>query len=145
MATSGGVTQFVSDYWQEIPKNTGKQMLWSFATSGIVRAVVTSDIRAGLFTGAIAAFATMIHAFVTPIFLKFITTKLRMTWEEEMIRTTVAWVGAGSLAAYFGDNSVLANMYGMALLYGLWNYIEPSRRDLDRANWFGIMPDRLRF
>lgn len=137
--------QIASEYWRDIPKNTGKQMLYSFVFSSVARTLVSNDIRAGIFTGAVAALATAIHALVTPLFLKVISRGLRMTWEEEMCRTSIALLGAGYLASAFGDMTVLNNLFGLAMLYGLWNYIDANRRDLDRASWFVILPDHPRF
>lgn len=129
------------DYWKDIPKNTGKQMIYSFAFSGAIRFLVSGNVYAGLSSGSAAALATAVHGLVTPVFVKVFAYKARLTWEEEMCRTTIALIGSGYLASAFGDTTVLTNHFGLTILYGLWNHIEPNRRDLDSAAWFGIMPN----
>lgn len=139
--------QFLTDmpdiarqYWKDIPNNSTKQILYSFIAAAAFRTVVTADFRAGVYGGAIAASATLIHAMVTPIFLKFLAYKSRLTWEEELCRTMIALLGAGYVGSALGDMSVIRNIFQATILYSLWNHIEPSRRDLDKAAMFGILP-----
>lgn len=132
--------QVATEYWNELPKNTKSQMVYSFLFAGAIRLLATHDLRMGIFAGAIASLATAIHAFVTPIFAKIYTRSLRLTWELEMARTAIALTGSGYVASIFGDRSIFLHQISLMILYGLWNHIEPKRRDLDEAAWFGIMP-----
>ena len=134
------VQEAANDYWKDIPADTGKKMLFGFAASSVIRTLISGNISSGIFSGTVAALATGIHAFVTPLFLNIFDHKDRLTWEEEMARTSIAVVGAGYLASAFGDMSILANLLSMSILYGLYNSIDLNRRDLDKSSWFVIFP-----
>lgn len=126
------------DYWHMVPK-CRKELMISFAVAGLIRLATTQDLSLACMTGALAASATAIHALAAPLF-RNVLQKIRLSWEEEMCRTIVILIGVGSVASAYGDMSVLNNLFGLTILYGLWNYLEPTRRDTDRASAFGFMP-----
>jgi hypothetical protein len=53
--------KYGSAYWNEIPKNTTKQMVNAFFGICIVRTVLMNDPREGIIAGALSIIATGIH------------------------------------------------------------------------------------
>lgn len=126
------------DYWKDIPKDVGKKMLIGFIGSSAIRTLISRDIVSGIFVGVLAATAAAIHALITPFFSK-ISHNQRLSWEQEMCRSSISVILAGTIGSIFGEMSVLTNLLGLGVLYGLYNHLDKTRRDLAKASWFIIL------
>lgn len=130
--------QDVKNHLNEIPKNTSRQMIFSFGVAFVLYSVVKSNPRVGLIAGALAATATGVHGLISPLFRKFLGHK-NLSWGEEMCRTFMAIIPTGYVAEAFGNRSILPGLFVLGLIYGVVNYMDPTRRNTDSANVLPIL------
>lgn len=122
-------------YWQQIPPNTGEQMLLSFAASCCVDVICGGDLTTGLIIGSVSALATAIHAWVTPVFKEMVNPRQQLSWGEEMLRTSASIIVTSSLMASIGYSALLQHFFEVCVVYGLLTYFHKSRRDVNRTAW----------
>jgi len=127
------------NYYQDIPTNTPKQMIYAAGAAFVLRTITSGSLHQAAVAAGLSALATAIHGLITPIF-KSLTGKTQLTWGEEMCRTFIAIISAGAIAKAYGDNTILSNLTGLALLYGFLTYAHPQRRDLNTTDWLPIFP-----
>lgn len=132
----------VQDYLDEVPRNTGEQMIYAAGAACIVEIIVEGRPSQGLIVGALSALTTAIYGLVTPLFKDLVgQNRTQLTWGEEMCRTFTAIIGAGCITAVCGNSTILKNLVGRACLYGVVNYMNPTRGNLNSTSMICIFPD----
>ncbi len=126
-------------YWQDVPSNTLTEMIYAFGTGFFVATVIRTDPIKGLIAGSLSAVATAIHGLVTPFF-KRLTGGRDLTWGEEMCRTLTGIVTVGCAAAVMGHSSIIEQLPGMGLIFGIVTYLDPSRCSIHNAAMVWIFP-----
>ena len=131
--------QSAQDYCKEIPSNTVTQMAYAIGAGFVIETIFTGSPQKGVIAAALSALATAIHGLVSPLFRKVIGHQ-QLSWGEEMCRTFFAIIGAGCIASAYGNNSILRDLFVLAVIHGFVSYIDPARRDLNRTDWIVVSP-----
>lgn len=141
MQQISNIYQGAQDYWKEIPTNTGKQMMIAFGVAMIFETILSNgNLTQGALAGSVSALATAIHGCVSPLFKQILGNR-PLSWGEEMCRTFTAIIGAGAVAAAFGNSSILQRLTGLAIGWGIINFAFPQRRDINAADWMILIPN----
>ena len=133
-------------HYQQMPANTSEAMLIAGGVGFIIETITSSNPTRGLVAGLLSALTTAIHSFVTPFFRKFTQNQNQnqnqsLSWGGEMCRTFTAIIGTGCIAAAFGNDSILKKLYPLAVIYGVVTALNPSRGDLNSADWIPLFPN----
>lgn len=131
--------QGAQNYLNEVPANTGKQMIFNAGWGFIVETICTGSPGKGATAAAVTALATAIYALATPFF-KYLFNSAHLDWGGEMCRTFTAIIGAGCITAAFGNRVILDKIGFLALLWGLITCINPARGDLNRTSFLVLFP-----
>lgn len=131
--------QGAQSYCQDIPSNTGKQMVYAFAGAFVMEVIFTGDPKFGALAGAVSGLATAVHGLVTPLFKRFVNGQ-DLTFGEEVCRSFVAVIIAGSIAAACGHASILQKLSFEAIWCVLLTYMQPSRCSINSTAIIPIFP-----
>lgn len=131
--------QHAHAYWQDVPQNTAKEMVYAFGTGFFIATVVRQDPIKGLIAGSLSALATAIHGLVTPFF-KQLTGGRDLTWGEEMCRALTGVITAACVASAFGNTSIFQKLIVEGLFFSFITWLEPSRCSINHASAVLIFP-----
>lgn len=125
-------------YYDELPKNTFVNIPISFLAVSLFERM--SRGHAIFMPSFLAATATAIHAFVTPLFKRFYGNR-DLRWTEEMCRTSITLIGqvcvatALSVNTAFSGITIIETLFIKIVIMGLIN-IYSGRRDIHEAQFF---------
>ena len=135
------VQKFGVNYVDNIPKNSAKQIVKSFAVMFVVDTILTANPIHGLVFGALSATATLLHAAVSPVFKSILNNPIELKFREEFIRGGVAIVGTGIVALLIGNPVVISLVFLNAIFYGIRLAIgDDSLFDVNKTNVMLFLP-----
>jgi hypothetical protein len=132
--------QGAQNYYQQIPADAAANMVYGFGVGFIIETIFTSSPSKGVTAGALSGVATAIYALVTPLFRQLTNGRMHLSWGEEMCRTFTAIIGAGCVAAAFGNKSILQNSFMLSIIFGLVIYLVPERGNLNHTHRIVVFP-----
>lgn len=133
----------IQKYIHDIPSNTVTQMAYAAGAGFFIETIFTSDPTRGLVVAGISALATAIHGLASPFFYS-LTGRSQLTWGEEMCRTFTAIIGGGLAAKALGFNSIMQDLFSLAVIYGIIYFISDPNRNLNKTNVIVLFP-RIKF
>ncbi len=138
---ASSVQRFGASYVDNIPKNSAKQVVKSFAVMFVVDTLLTANPIHGLVFGALSATATLLHAAVSPVFKAILNDPRELKFREEFIRGGIAIIGTGVVALLIGNPVVISLVFLNAIFYGIRLAIgDDSLFDVNKTNVMVFLP-----
>lgn len=131
--------QYTNDYYQDIPVNTGKQIIRAAGVGFIIMTVISGDPLKGLTVAALSGVTTLVYGLVTPLFKSFLNHPPALDKNQELCRLLTAIISVGCAASALGMNNKI--LQALPFYAFAWSLMTSDETKIDSTRWMLLFPN----